>query len=169
MRYILLLVIFISSTTIVLSILAQTGGAVDMASIRGIYKEDASPLFMFDPNSSFYYFYSFAETPDLISRKFGHFIVFGLLASSFFLIVPLRHLPLRGVIAIICATSIGIIDEFHQYFLVARSGLVLDIVINFIGSTVFVSTLVIFLQPEKIDKTPTSTFNLHKQNSEKLH
>lgn len=65
-------------------------------------------------------------TPDLgiefSKDKLAHFLVFGLLATSFFRLPALRAMGLRGAgLAILLTVSFGGLDEFRQSFTPGRS------------------------------------------------
>ncbi|WP_280769701.1 VanZ family protein [Salipaludibacillus daqingensis] len=142
MRNIILVIIFIFCINIILSIAFVTGGAFDAASIRSVYRSDPNILFFLDFSSSFYSIYSFIEAPSLIPRKISHFIIYGILSAVLFMITPMKNNWLRGATAIASSTFIGMIDEFHQYFLISRDGLFIDILINMAGSIIFVIALI---------------------------
>lgn len=110
--------------------------------IQSIYKEGAAILFFLDRNSSFYRPYSFSgASRGFIIRKAEHFLVYRLLAGIIFIILPLKSLWLKGLMAFSSTSLIGLIDEVHQHFLLNRSGRILDVYINMAGSFVSVFLL----------------------------
>lgn len=145
MRCVVLLTIVLSLVIMGISTsveMANTG--TNDPSFRSVYKEGTSMLFFLDRNSSFYHFYSFTEDPPYLTpRKMGHFFAYGFLAAIIFLIIPIDRLWLRGVLASSSSSLIGFVDEVHQHFLLNRSGRILDVYINTVGSLISVLLLVV--------------------------
>lgn len=143
MRFFLIfsLILFIIFSLTAITTNVQMPAITDNSSLNNIYKQDASPIFQ--NNSSFYYQYSFHDNPVLMARKFGHFILYGTLAAFIFIIVPIKQLWRRGIIAISLSSFIGLLDEVHQHFLINRSGRILDVYVNTAGSISFVLLTII--------------------------
>ncbi|MFA9560001.1 VanZ family protein [Evansella sp. AB-rgal1] len=146
MRFLLIfsIIFTVSCFIIVLSIAKETGGMFDSQSIRSIYKANSNPFFFLDTNSTFYYTYALTESAYIQVRKFGHFIAYGILAVMIFIVLFDKNVLLRGTTAVIAASIIGAIDEYHQHFLLARSGRLLDIFINTAGSILFITAMILF-------------------------
>jgi VanZ family protein len=172
MRYVVLLI------TIVLSLLMiGLSNGVEMIDressddpIQSIYKEETSAFFFLDRNSSFYRIYSFNEDPPYLPlRKVGHFVVFGFLAGMVFLMLPIKPLWRRGLYAASSASLVGLIDEFHQHFLINRSGRILDVYINAAGSLVAVLLLMaIFILFKWGRSLIVTTFNDKNEDDKKI-
>ncbi|MDQ0253101.1 VanZ family protein [Evansella vedderi] len=161
-----LIVSFISLAIIYVSIAKETGGVMDLETVRSVYKTDTSLLFFLDRESTFYNHYSlFGDASYMQLRKSGHFFFYGLLAAIIFLLISFEKIWLRGLVASAAASLIGVIDEYHQHFLIDRSGRLLDIYINIAGSittVVFLMTLwgVMELRKKLLNKYVK---NYHKQ------
>jgi len=114
-------------------------GRSDFDSISPIYKEQVSPLFLLDTSSSFYHLYSIKEDyPSLAIRKTGHFFFYGFIAISLFSVGKWKSLLVNGFFATILTICVGILDEVYQYFLIGRSGRMLDILVDTAGCFIFV-------------------------------
>ncbi|MGS2778943.1 VanZ family protein [Robertmurraya sp. GLU-23] len=123
-------------------IIGNTLGEVDrdeFDSIEQIYNKQADPLFLLDTSSSFYYLYSIKEDyPSLAIRKTGHFFFYGFIAISLFRVGKWQSILINGFFATIFTIFIGILDEFYQYFLLGRSGRMLDVLVDGAGCFIFV-------------------------------
>lgn len=114
-------------------------GRSELDSIYQIYKKQISPLFLLDTNSSFYYIYSIKEEyPYLAIRKTGHFFFYGFIAISLFRAGKWQNVLVNGFFSTILTIFIGILDEVYQYFLLGRSGRMLDVLIDGAGCFIFV-------------------------------
>ncbi len=107
------------------------------------WEDSGSPTFMFDQHSSFYEFYTFKDDPAFVMRKIGHFVVYGMIACTIFIVLPLEQLWVRCLLAWISASIIGLVDETHQHFLIGRDGRVLDVLLNMSGALCFVMLMVV--------------------------
>lgn len=136
--------IFIGGTIILGNTFGEFGRS-EVDSFDEIFKTQVSPLFLLDRNSSFYHLYSMKEDfPYIANRKIGHFLFYGFIAISLFKVGKRRKLLLNGFLATILAISIGILDEVYQYFLIGRSGRMLDVLIDGAGSCIFVVIYLVF-------------------------
>lgn len=75
------------------------------------------------------------ETMEYLLRKGGHVLLFFVLTVAFFLLLRqyLRH-PLGALCgAVILASLLAFLDEFHQLFIPGRSGSIADIFIDLFG------------------------------------
>lgn len=114
-------------------------GRSDFDSISQIYKKQVSPLFLLDTSSSFYHLYSIKEDyPYLAIRKTGHFFFYGFIAISLFRVGKWQSILVNGFFATILTIFIGILDEVYQYFLLGRSGRMLDVLVDGAGCFIFV-------------------------------
>ncbi len=141
MRYfnLVLFICFISLLIILTSVIYETGGVLEATVMRSVYKGESSPQFLFQPASSFYSIYTLVDGPaDLLLRKAAHFFAYGLLAVVIYCLIPWASLWQRGAAAV---ASSDALDEIHQYFLLNRSGRLLDIFINLSGSVTSVLLL----------------------------
>ncbi|WP_078555925.1 VanZ family protein [Bacillus alkalicellulosilyticus] len=140
MRYAVAMTIFFTLLMMSINLSYEVFKLKDSSqSIDSIYKEDPNLLFLLDPGSSFYQTYSIeAEPPYLPARKLAHFFVFGFLALLIYVLLPGETLWKRGWLAFISASIVGALDEMHQYYLVNRSGRLLDVVINLVGTLTFI-------------------------------
>lgn len=146
MKYMICYVMVFSMFIMFLSVMKETSGVLNLSEIQTIYNDNASLLFFLDKNSSFYSTYALsANSPDLLLRKTGHFFVYGFVAILIFVLLPKKSIIFRGAVSTITASIIGFVDEYHQYFLIGRSGLLQDVLINMIGSVVAICVLVLFL------------------------
>jgi VanZ family protein len=119
-------------------------GRSDFDSISQIYKKQVSPLFLLDTSSSFYHLYSIKEDyPSLAIRKTGHFFFYGFIAISLFRVGKWQSILVNGFFATILTIFIGILDEVYQYFLLGRSGRMLDVLVDGAGSFVFIQILLL--------------------------
>ncbi|WP_183163864.1 VanZ family protein [Alteribacter keqinensis] len=133
MRFYLLTVVVITSLITSFSILYELDRAT--AGMASIYKNEVSFTFLFDRESSFYYSYSLTSN---FERKLVHFLVYGVIALFLSAIVPVKRRWIAAVMAVMTTSTIGMVDEIHQHFLAGRSGRVLDVLINSLGSFTFV-------------------------------
>nr|WP_276328202.1 VanZ family protein [Evansella clarkii] len=69
------------------------------------------------------------------------FFAYGLLAVVIYCLIPWASLWQRGAAAVASSSITGALDEIHQYFLLNRSGRLLDIFINLAGSVTSVLLL----------------------------
>lgn len=156
MRFLFLSLIIISTSTVIifLTITNEMGGTIDQGNLPSIYKTEASLLFFLDKNSSFYYTYPLLDSsaPVLQMRKVGHFIAYGFLAAIIFLIISTEKVWLRGFDSVVVSSSIGLIDELHQHFLIGRSGRLLDVYVNTAGAITASFILVFFWSIFKLRK-----------------
>jgi len=114
-------------------------GRSEFDSIYQIYKKQVSPLFLLDKSSSFYHIYSIKEDyPYLAIRKTGHFFFYGFIAISLFKVGKWKSLLVNGFFATILTICVGILDEVYQYFLLGRSGRMLDVLVDAAGCFIFV-------------------------------
>ncbi|ADU31924.1 VanZ family protein [Evansella cellulosilytica] len=145
MRNVVFLTVFLAMTIISISTAVEVDTLQEDIPMNAVYRDDASPYFLFDRNSSFYDTFSVRNNPPLLFRKVGHFMLYGLLAAILFLFIPTKRLLIKSFLAILLAGTIGLIDEVHQYFLVSRGGRILDVYINLLGIVSAVSALVFFI------------------------
>ncbi|MEK3992229.1 VanZ family protein [Robertmurraya sp. FSL R5-0851] len=114
-------------------------GRSELDSINQIYKKQVSPLFLLETSGSFYHKYSIKEDfPYLAIRKTGHFFFYGLIAISLFRVGKWKNLLVNGFFATILTICVGILDEVYQYFLLGRSGRMLDVLVDAAGCFIFV-------------------------------
>lgn len=114
-------------------------GRIDFVSIDQIYKKQLAPLFLLDTSSSFYHIYSIkGDFPYLAIRKVGHFFFYGLIAILLLKVGGWKSLIVNAFISIILTICLGILDEVYQYFLIGRSGRILDILIDAAGCFIIV-------------------------------
>ncbi len=93
-------------------------------------------------------FYKYArQNPVIIEfllRKFAHIGLFFMITMAFFILWRDYLKPLQAVIAsFICGTLAAILDEIHQYYVIGRSGNMVDIMINMVGVMLAVFLIVI--------------------------
>ena len=87
-------------------------------------------------------------------RKAAHFGIFMLLGIS--VLQVLRTFKLKWIFRILITLGICLLyamtDEFHQLFVVGRSGLVFDVIVDFAGSLLgmFVSVAISLLISQRI-------------------
>ncbi|MBD8070602.1 VanZ family protein [Bacillus sp. PS06] len=81
---------------------------------------------------------------NLLFRKSGHFIFFGLLAILFRIALTHTLHPYRY--AWIATTLYAMVDEFHQSFVPGRSASVLDVALDSIGAAVALLLMKKYLQ-----------------------
>lgn len=138
-------VTILTSFILILSIFKETSG--NLTEIQLIYRNDTSLLFFFNPNNCFYSTFSLStNSPDLLLRKIGHFVLYGFLAIFIFYLHPLVNRVISKCWnSIIWASTIGFIDEYHQHFLIGRSGRLQDVLINIAGSITAVSLLLLLI------------------------
>ena len=67
-------------------------------------------------------------------RKLAHFTIFLLLGISIFLFINTFNINKKVLISILICVVCASLDEFHQVFSLGRSPLLLDILIDSIGS-----------------------------------
>lgn len=120
--------------------LQSFGGTFD--ELYSIYRKDINFNFFLNLDSSFYSIYSFSNNGYLMIRKLGHFVGFGFLAAITFIMIPVKDLWSKGLIAVSSTILVGVIDEMHQHFLVNRSGRLLDVGINTAGILTSVAALI---------------------------
>lgn len=114
-------------------------GRIDVYTINQIYKKQVTPLFLLDKSSSFYHLYTLkGDFLYLAIRKVGHFFFYGFIAIFLLRVGKWRSLLVNGFLATILTLCIGILDEVYQYFLIGRSGRMLDILIDAAGCFIFV-------------------------------
>lgn len=85
-------------------------------------------------------------------RKTAHFLVYsvlGLLSTAFFTTAGVTSAKNRFILSVSLCYFYAATDELHQYFVVGRSGLVSDIIIDLLGALVAV---VLFFAAEKMWK-----------------
>jgi VanZ family protein len=112
---------------------------INFDSIGQIFKIQISPLFLLDTSSSFYHIYSIkGDFPYLAIRKIGHFFFYGFIAILLFRVGNRKSLQLNGILSVLLTICVGILDEVYQYFLIGRSGRLLDILIDAAGCSTFV-------------------------------
>ncbi|MCE7791718.1 VanZ family protein [Salipaludibacillus sp. CUR1] len=132
-------IVVIILLVISMSTLAEMAASTDGLLVQAVYKEEASLMFLADLESSFYAAYSLHNNFDLQIRKAGHFVIYGAIALLIFFLTSVKNLWERGLSGAASSTFIGLIDEIHQYFLINRSGRLLDVYINATGSLTFVT------------------------------
>ncbi len=71
---------------------------------------------------------------DFLTRKTAHFLVFGVLAYLAATAARRLQVPHAALVGLVVAVSYGAIDEFHQGFVVGRSPLVGDVLIDAAGA-----------------------------------
>ncbi|WP_280770712.1 VanZ family protein [Salipaludibacillus daqingensis] len=148
------MIIIVTFSLIVISVASQITTITIDSSLHEVYKNESSLIFLMDINSSFYSLYSFQGNPALLTRKIGHFVLYGILASFIFVILSIKRWSLRRIIAIGTSSFIGLLDEIHQHFLINRSGRLLDVYINTVGSISFVLlTLLLYYLISKREST----------------
>lgn len=111
----------------------------DFNPIDQIYKKQVAPLFLHDTSSSFYHVYSIkGDFPYLAIRKVGHFFFYGFIAIFLFRVGKWNSLLVNGFLSILLTICVGFLDEVYQYFLIGRSGRMLDILVDAAGCFIFV-------------------------------
>ncbi|MBM7095792.1 VanZ family protein [Bacillus sp. H-16] len=133
MRYYILTAVAITFLIITSSMVYELDRAP--AGMASIYKKEVSFSFLFERESSFYSSYSLTSN---FERKLVHFLVYGVIALFLSAIVPVKRRWIAAVMAVMTTSTIGMVDEIHQHFLAGRSGRVLDVLINSLGSFTFV-------------------------------
>lgn len=114
-------------------------GRSEVDFIEEIFNKQVSPLFLLDTSSAFYHIYSIKEDyPSLAIRKTVHFFFYGFIAISLFRVGKWQSILVNGFYATILTIFIGILDEVYQYFLLGRSGRILDVLVDTAGSFIFV-------------------------------
>ena len=82
-------------------------------------------------------------------RKGGHFLGYGVLGYLCFRAFSqtLRRTPLlaNGALAIVCASFVAVLDEWHQSFLPDRTGQFQDVALDAFGAVALVSLATIFI------------------------
>lgn len=83
-------------------------------------------------------FYNYARQNPLIMefllRKLAHVVLFFIITLAFFIFWRHHLKPLQAVFAsFFCGTLSAILDEIHQYYVVGRSGNIIDVLINMAG------------------------------------
>lgn len=83
-------------------------------------------------------FYQYArQNPVIIEfllRKFAHIALFFMITLAFFILWRDYLKPLQAVIvSFICGTAAATLDEIHQYYVIGRSGNIVDVMINMVG------------------------------------
>lgn len=108
-----------------------------------------------------FYSLSDAERLELIApfqfivRKCAHFTIYGILGFfSFFTFITYKKINLKIRLLMISATCLlySISDEFHQTFVVGRSGEIRDVIIDFSGSVLFIIILTLLSQLKRFKK-----------------
>ncbi|WP_066055746.1 VanZ family protein [Robertmurraya korlensis] len=113
-------------------------GRSNFDSTGQIFKNRISPLYFLDTSSSFYHIYSIkGDFPNLAIRKVGHFFFYGFIAILLFRVGKRKSLLLNGILSVLLTICVGILDEVYQYFLIGRSGRLLDILIDAAGCFTF--------------------------------
>lgn len=114
-------------------------GKSEVDFIEEIFNKQVSPLFLLDTSSAFYHIYSIKEDyPSLAIRKVGHFFFYGFIGISLFRVGKWQSILVNGFFATILTIFIGILDEVYQYFLLGRSGRMLDVLVDGAGCFIFV-------------------------------
>jgi VanZ family protein len=74
---------------------------------------------------------------------FAHLFLYGMLAALLLIAFRgRRRITLRSaILAVAIATAYGVSDEFHQSFVPGRSATVFDVVVNFLGAVMAVTTV----------------------------
>lgn len=76
---------------------------------------------------------------DVLIKKGGHAIGYGLLGFSYYYALPKRLSRFyRGITALMMAIIFALSDEYHQSFVQGRSSSLTDIVVDGIGATIAV-------------------------------
>jgi VanZ family protein len=71
---------------------------------------------------------------DFLTRKAAHVFVFAVLAYLAATAASVLRLPHPAVVGLVIAVAYGAIDELHQGFVVGRSALVADVLIDAVGA-----------------------------------
>ncbi|SES05609.1 VanZ family protein [Salipaludibacillus aurantiacus] len=149
-----------------MSTLAEMAASTDGLSVQAVYKKEASLSFLTDLESSFYSAYSLHNNLDLQIRKAGHFVIYGVIALLIFFTTPVKKLWERGLSGAASSTLIGLIDEIHQYFLISRSGRILDVYINAAGSLTFATAACVgYLIFRKLEIKKTAEAGAHREKA----
>lgn len=129
-----LLVTFISVLIIGASYLVEYIRANQrVTAFQDLYHEDTYVLSLSKRDSPFYSRYSLADSSMLL-RKSGHFMVYGALTYIIFSLLTQGSLLGKAFTAFAGASLVGLVDEVHQLYLLDRSGRILDVLVNSLGS-----------------------------------
>ena len=74
-------------------------------------------------------------------RKLAHFTIFLLLGISIFLFISTFNINKKVLISILVCILFASLDEFHQVFSLGRSPLLLDILIDSLGSITGITSI----------------------------
>jgi VanZ family protein len=100
-------------------------------------------IFMFSslPASRLPYYGSY----DLLIKKGGHAIGYGLLGLAYFFALPpsLRSAS-RWTLSLMMAILFGLSDEFHESFVAGRNSSLVDVAIDAVGAALFLTLAVIY-------------------------
>jgi VanZ family protein len=74
--------------------------------------------------------------PDFLLKKTAHFVEYFILAVLLLEALLVSHVPFKKaiILSLFAAVIYAILDEWHQIFVIGRSGRVRDIVIDAIGA-----------------------------------
>jgi VanZ family protein len=76
---------------------------------------------------------------DLLIKKGGHAVGYGLLGLSYYHALPRRLTKLyRGITAILMAILFALSDEYHQSFVQGRSSSLTDVFVDTVGASIAV-------------------------------
>jgi VanZ family protein len=89
------------------------------------------------------------ETVHHLARKGGHFLGFGILGllwfRAFFRTMRAHTLRASAALALVCATAVAALDEWHQSFQPDRGGSLADVALDAFGAAAFIAVALIFV------------------------
>ena len=93
-----------------------------------------------------------------ILRKGGHFLGYGILGYLCFrafvhTLKSTSHIT-NAALAIVCASFVAALDEWHQSFLHDRTGQFQDVALDTLGAVALVSLATIFVSRRRIQTAP---------------
>lgn len=110
--------------------------------------------FLFDTKGLFYLPYQIDDTEnlDFYSHKISHMVFYTLL--TYLVFINLRFKKLKRLTTFIVVCLFSLTDEIHQYFIVGRSGRMVDVILDSSMSflTILVITLIVFLRDNRKNK-----------------
>ena len=106
------------------------------------YPNTLERLFSF--REDFFRLYDLTYNQELVKRKAGHFFAYGFLSILVYWNMGISNIGKRTFFAWFMTSTFGVMDEIHQFFIMNRTGSVLDVAINSLGSLNFVLLILCF-------------------------
>jgi VanZ family protein len=113
------------------------------------YEQNVSKItFLIDKDSLFYDSYKDTKHLEFVLHKIGHIFFYSLLTFLFFINIYIKRF--RYIVTLLFTFFYAFSDEVHQFFVVGRSGRILDVLLDTVAGVL--TLLILYIHSKKRKK-----------------